>query len=95
MLFATDSLAHLDKLQSLQHLYADEYDDIRDPLWEREWRQLTALAVEEEEEHNPKLVYVMKLLWLRTKCTLYRATAYQFTTTPQLPPSFEHAPNLE
>uniref|UniRef100_A8GCF7 DUF4243 domain-containing protein n=1 Tax=Serratia proteamaculans (strain 568) TaxID=399741 RepID=A8GCF7_SERP5 len=95
MLFATDSLAHPDKLQSLQHLYADEYDDIRDPLWEREWRQLTARAVEEEEEHNPKLVYVMKLLWLRTKCTLYRATAHQFTTTPQLPPSFEHAPNLE
>ncbi|MFI8417095.1 questin oxidase family protein [Serratia sp. NPDC078593] len=95
MLFATNNLAQPDKLAALQQIYANSHDDIDDPLWEREWQQLTARAVEEEEEHNPKLVYVMKRLWLRTRCSLYRAAAHQFTATPELPPSFEHAPNLD
>lgn len=95
MLFATGNLAHPEKLQALHKAYSEASDDIRDPLWEREWRLLTARAVEEEEEHNPKLVYVMKLLWSRTERTLYRAAAHQFTTTPELPPSFEHAPNVD
>ncbi|CDG20380.1 conserved protein of unknown function [Xenorhabdus poinarii G6] len=95
MLFATGNLAHPEKLQSLQRAYAEHYDDLRNPVWEREWQLITTRAVEEEEEHNPKLVYMMKTLWLRTRCTLYRAAAHQFTSTPELPPSFEDAPNLD
>ncbi|MBA5234956.1 questin oxidase family protein [Pectobacterium aroidearum] len=95
ILLATGSLVKPDKLQALLRIHCDEFDDTSDPLWLREWQQLTARSIEEEEEHNPKLVYVMKSLWLRTKNTLYRATAHQFTSTPELPASFDDDPNLD
>lgn len=45
------------------------------------------------EEHNPKLVYVLRRWWQHTGGrTIYRAGAGQFTATPELPPSFEEPP---
>ncbi|MFI9276203.1 questin oxidase family protein [Kitasatospora sp. NPDC052896] len=51
-------------------------------VWHREWARTVSRAVEEEEEHNPKLVYVMRLLWRRSGGrSVCRTAAAQFTAT--------------
>ncbi|MER5768591.1 questin oxidase family protein [Streptomyces sp. NPDC001985] len=81
------------KLAALHRAFKDSSDGPGDPLAERDWAHLVARAVEEEEEHNPKLVYVLRRVWDRTGgVSLFRAAAGQFTTTPELPPSFEEPP---
>jgi hypothetical protein len=60
----------------------------------RDWAQNIARAIAEEEEHNPKLVYVLQRAWSRRgRRSLYRIAAGHFTTTPELPRSFEQPPN--
>ena len=60
---------------------------------EDDWQQIAARARLEEEEHNPKLVFVLGRIWRRTnRASLFRAAAGQFTRTPELPPSFEQPP---
>jgi hypothetical protein len=74
---------------ALQHATDDDSAHVA-----ADWQQLVARAALEEEEHNPKLVYVLQRLWRRSdRRTLYRAAASQFTTTPVLPPSFEQPSN--
>jgi hypothetical protein len=52
-----------------------------------------AAAIEEDEEHNPKMVYVLRRVWKRTGGrSIYRAAAAHFTETPELPPSFDEPP---
>lgn len=64
--------------------------------WAADWAQTVVRAVEEDEEHNPKLVYVLRQVWHRFgQQSIYRAGAAQFTATPGLPPSFEEPPNDE
>lgn len=54
------------------------------------WASIVDRAIQEEEEHNPKLVYVLRRLWDRTgRRSIYRVAAAHFTSTPELPPSFE------
>lgn len=58
-----------------------------------DWAGIVARAIEEEEEHNPKLVFVLRQIWRRSGGrSIYRAAAAGFTTTPQLPPSFDEPP---
>ncbi|WP_165191598.1 questin oxidase family protein [Caulobacter soli] len=65
-------------------------DDLESPERAADWRATIDRAVLEEEEHNPKLAYVLQKLWRRSGGrTLYRVAAAQFTKTPLLPPSFE------
>jgi hypothetical protein len=60
---------------------------------ELDWKQIVARAMAEEEEHNPKLVYVLRRWWQETGGrTIYRAGAGQFTATPELPSSFDEPP---
>jgi hypothetical protein len=60
-----------------------------------DWASIVSRAVQEEEEHNPKLVYVLRRAWARTGGrSVYRTAAAHFTTTPELPKSFE-APPIE
>ncbi|MBU2706131.1 questin oxidase family protein [Zooshikella marina] len=81
------------KLESLHNTFNKAKDDIDNEAWKHVWEQTIARSVEEEEEHNPKLVYVLQLMWERSKgLSIYRAAAGQFTTTPELPPSFETPP---
>jgi hypothetical protein len=81
------------KLAALHAAFEDAVDDGGQQVWSADWKQIIARAVEEEEEHNPKLVYVLQRVWKRTGGrTVYRAAAGQFTTTPELPPSFEEPP---
>jgi hypothetical protein len=80
------------KLAALHATYREAFDDRDQQVWSRDWAQLVARAAEEEEEHNPKLVYVMRRVWQRTGRSIYRGAAAQFTTTPELPESFEQPP---
>ncbi|GAA2471388.1 HAD-IA family hydrolase [Streptomyces longisporus] len=82
------------KLTAIDGLFDTALDDVADPRWAREWDWHIARAVEEEEEHNAKLVYVMRELWQRSGgSSVYRVAAGQFTTTPELPPTFEQPPS--
>jgi hypothetical protein len=57
------------------------------------WAEIVARAIAEDEEHNPKMVYVLRRMWARTgRRSVYRAAAAHFTTTPELPKSFEEPP---
>jgi hypothetical protein len=74
-----------------------QYEDAIDPdspEVARDWQEAVARAIAEDEEHNPKMVYVLQRVWQRTgRRALYRAAAGHFTTTPELPKSFEQPPN--
>jgi hypothetical protein len=81
-----------DKLATLHRSFEGRVDPA-DGWPAEEWRQLAVRARLEEEEHNPKLVYVLRALWLRAGRPSYcRSAAGQFTRTPALPPSFELPP---
>ena len=73
------------KLEALHSQYKDTIDD-GDLSEGQQWEQIVALALTEEEEHNPKLVYVMRLLWKRFgHRSIFRVAAGHFTTTPEVP----------
>lgn len=93
VLFSRGHFPRPHKLAALDALFDTALDDVDDPRWAREWDWLVARAVEEEEEHNAKLVYVMREMWRRSGgMSLYRVAAGQFTATPELPPTFEQPP---
>lgn len=93
VLFSRAHFAAPGKLTALDALFTSATDDVTDPRWQREWDWHIARAVEEEEEHNPKLVYVMRDLWHRTGGrSVFRVAAGQFTATPPLPPTFDRPP---
>ncbi|MEH0419636.1 HAD-IA family hydrolase [Streptomyces sp. B21-083] len=93
VLFSRGHFARPGKLTALDDLFDTAVDDVTDPRWAREWNWLIARAAEEEEEHNPKLVYVMREMWHRTGGrSVYRVAAGQFTATPELPATFEQPP---
>ncbi|ELP69663.1 HAD-IA family hydrolase [Streptomyces turgidiscabies] len=93
VLFSRGHFARPGKLTALDGLFDTAVDDVTDPRWAREWSWLIARAAEEEEEHNPKLVYVMREMWHRTGGrSVYRVAAGQFTATPELPATFEQPP---
>lgn len=80
------------KLTALNTIYDTRYDD-EIYTWDKEWEHLILRSVEEREEHNAKLVYVMSLIWKRQqKKSIFRIAAGQFTDTPPLPPSFKESP---
>ncbi|MEU6224709.1 HAD-IA family hydrolase [Streptomyces sp. NPDC047042] len=93
VLFSRGHFSLPGKLTALDSLFDTAMDDVSDPRWAREWDWLVARAAEEEEEHNPKLVYVMRAMWHRTGGrSIYRVAAGQFTATPELPATFEQPP---
>ncbi|KSB91706.1 hypothetical protein AS593_06700 [Caulobacter vibrioides] len=84
-----------DKLEALLAALPD-HDALDSPERAKDWRDIIARAVLEEEEHNPKLAYVLQKLWRRSGGrALYRVAAAQFTKTPLLPPSFEQPADNE
>ena len=81
---------------TLAALHAQFRDTVDPPdaAIDRDWAHTVARAIAEEEEHNPKLVYVLRRAWNRSgRRSLYRIAASHFTTTPELPRSFEQPPN--
>lgn len=60
------------------------------------WQNTIARSFLEEEEHNPKLVFVLHEAWKKNdRLSIYRLAASHFTTTPILPRSFDEAPLTE
>lgn len=93
IVFSGASFPKRTKLAALHATYRDAVDPVEHPILARDWEQIIARAFEEEEEHNPKLVYVLRRVWQRTGgLSLYRLAAAQFTATPELPESFEQPP---
>ncbi|HEX7852364.1 MAG TPA: questin oxidase family protein [Sphingobium sp.] len=89
ILFSEADFASSEKLTALRILFDRAPPDILGAGAEAEWDLVVGRALQEAEEHNPKLVYVLRLLWDRTGGeTLFRHAAAQFTKTPDLPPSF-------
>ncbi|MCP3061442.1 questin oxidase family protein [Myxococcus sp. K38C18041901] len=83
-------------LAALGDSFQDAVDIGGPPRQGQDWEHIVARAFEEAEEHNPKLVYVLHRVWKRSGCrALYRVAAGCFTSTPELPKSFEHPPTEE
>ncbi len=73
-------------LEALHSKYKDAVDHDGGPTEGQEWGHIVARSLIEEEEHNPKLVYVQRLLWMRFgHRSLFRVAAGNFTTTPEIP----------
>ena len=90
VIFAERLLVKRSKLEALHKLFHSSVDDVTARHFDEDWANIVGRAIEEEEEHNPKLVYVLKRLWERSGGrTIYRTAAAQFTATPDLPQSFE------
>jgi hypothetical protein len=74
------------KLETLHLQYKDTVDVDGDLAEGQEWDQIVSRALSEKEEHNPKLVYVMRLLWKRFgNRSIFRVAAGHFTTPPVVP----------
>jgi hypothetical protein len=83
------------KISELNRVFAGAADAGAAAIWRQDWMQIVVRAVQEDEEHNPKLVYVLRQVWDRTGAlSIYRAAAAQFTATPALPPSFDRDPTV-
>ena len=73
-------------LEALHLKYKDAVDHDGSPMEGQEWEHIVARALIEEEEHNPKLVYVQRLLWKRFgHRSLFRVAAGNFTLAPEIP----------
>jgi hypothetical protein len=73
-------------LEALHAKYQHSVDHEGNQMEGEEWAHIVARALIEAEEHNPKLVYVQRLLWSRFgQRSLFRIAAGHFTTTPEVP----------
>jgi hypothetical protein len=92
ILLSEGTHADLNTLEKLHATYDNPVDSPGAPG--SNWDDIVARAIEEEEEHNPKMVYVLRTLWHRTGGkSIYRIAADCFTETPELPPTFDAPPN--
>jgi hypothetical protein len=90
MLCLLFSRAQFPARPTLAALHA-RYADARDPR--ADWDEIIARAIAQDEEHNPKMVYVLRRAWQRSHGrAVYRAAAAHFVTTPELPKSFDDPP---
>ncbi|WP_019435940.1 MULTISPECIES: questin oxidase family protein [Streptomyces] len=84
VLFSRAEFPARTELAALHARYAGSFDDGTDPAHAAEWERTIARAIGQIEEHNPKLVYVLRRVWHRTgHHTIYRAAAGHFTPTPE------------
>ncbi|MEW9553341.1 questin oxidase family protein [Nonomuraea sp. NPDC050783] len=98
--FSGGDFPHRAKLAALHRIFSEATDEspaespAESPGRDAgDWDTIVGRAVLEEEEHNPKLVYVLRRVWERSgRRSIYRVAAGQFTATPELPPSFDEPP---
>lgn len=76
-------------IDDIAYTFESSFDsDCVKELEETEWSAVVARAIPEVEEHNIKLVYVMRELWRRyNHWTGFREAASAFTVTPNIGPS--------
>ncbi|MFA6060556.1 MAG: questin oxidase family protein [Taibaiella sp.] len=78
-------------LETLEARYKDTFDNMHTD--EPSWENIISKALQEEEEHNPKMVYVLQRIWKEyNHRSIFRVAASHFTVTPELPKSFELPP---
>ncbi|MBS0350930.1 MAG: questin oxidase family protein [Proteobacteria bacterium] len=95
ILFSRGEFPRRSVLEELDLKYNDA-SDANNSECEINWKRIVARAIEEEEEHNPKLVYVLRRMWnISGKLSIFRIAASYFTTTPELPKSFEIPPTAD
>jgi questin oxidase-like protein len=86
ILFSLGEFSARATLEALHSKYKDAIDDDANLTEGQEWEQIVARALTEKEEHNPKLVYVQRLLWKRFgHRSIFRVAAGNFTTSPEVP----------
>ncbi len=94
ILFAMVDLPNREKFNALIDYHKNNFDQIDDPKIQTYWKNILESAYLEKEEHNAKMVYVLKKIWEESGCkSIYRIAANNFTTTPGLPETFKQAPN--
>ncbi len=85
VVFSDDEVPTRATLEALHSKYKDAVDRDDDQNEGETWEEIVARAIIENEEHNPKLVYVQRLLWRRFgRRSLFRIAASNFTTTPEV-----------
>ncbi len=85
VVFSDDEVPTRATLEALHSKYNNTIDHDEDLKEGQTWEKIVARAIIEEEEHNPKLVYVQRLLWRRFgHRSLFRIAAGNFTTTPEV-----------
>lgn len=91
ILFSRATFPSQTALHKIYLKYKDAFDVGDDAI--PKWCEIVDKSIQEDEEHNPKMVYVLQRVWKKFGCrTIFRDAASNFTTTPQLPKSFELAP---
>ncbi|WP_084530517.1 questin oxidase family protein [Nocardia miyunensis] len=91
ILAAERKIPRPEKLRALAELYPANGRDHSDSA-AAEFDVIARRSWLEEEEHNPKLVFVLRQWWNELGWSAYRHAAGQFTRTPELPPSFAEPP---
>ena len=85
IVFSDDDVPTRATLEALHSKYKEVVDRDGDLNEGQTWDEIIARAIVEEEEHNPKLVYVQRLIWRRFgQRSLFRIAAGHFTTTPEV-----------
>ncbi len=85
VVFSDDEVPTRATLEALHSKYKDAIDHDEGLKEGETWKDIIARAIIEKEEHNPKLVYVQRLLWRRFgHRSLFRIAASKFTTTPEI-----------
>lgn len=93
ILFSRGEFPKKTALEALNSTYKNSVDAGGIPYEKPEWEETITRAISEEEEHNPKMVYVLRRRWeLSGYRSIFRIAATHFTTTPELPKSFETPP---
>ena len=87
VLFALKVFPTKETLEDLHSRYANAIDAAGSPTIVEDWERNTERALQDREEHNAKLVYVLRKLWSRFgHRSIFRVAAGHFTVTPVVTP---------
>ena len=93
ILFSRGEFPTRTQLEALDLQYKDAIDTNGIPADSPDWKEIIDRSLCEEEEHNPKMVYVLQRTWQRSGYrSIFRIAGAHFTTTPELPKSFKTPP---
>jgi hypothetical protein len=85
ILFSLGEFPNRATLEALHSQYKDAVDEDVKLTEEQKWKPIIARALAEKEEHNPKLIYVLRRMWKRFRHqSIFRIAAGHFTTTPEV-----------
>ena len=83
VLMALKAFPEEKELSSVHDKYEGMKDDPENADVAADWKDMYDRALADKEEHNAKLVYVMKNWWVKSEYkSLFREAATHFTTTP-------------